>query len=112
MAKFMAIFHGAFYDELSPEQVQHQMQKWTAWIDKLNAQKRYLSGEPLGKESMKLSGKQGKIVIDGPYIESKEAVAGYIVYEASDLKAAAELARDYPDFDYKGVVTVRPIMKM
>ncbi len=112
MSKFMLIFHGGYYENLSAEQAQKQMQKWTAWLEKLQGSGKYHSGEPLTRESIKVSGKNGKIVLDGPFAESKESVGGYIVLEAADLREAAEIAKDYPDFHLGGTVSVRPVMKI
>ena len=57
--------------------------------------------------------KGGKILVtDGPFVESKELVAGYIVVKAKDYAEAAELAMDYPDFDLDGSLEIRQIMKI
>jgi hypothetical protein len=112
MPKYMLIFHGGFYDGLSPDEAQKQMQKWFAWIEKLSKQGTYNSGEPLLPGGKILSHKNGKIVIDGPFVESKEAVAGYFVVEAASLDEAVEISRDYPDFHLGGRVEVREVMKV
>src|SRR5215467_6345306 len=36
------------------------------------------------------------LTTDGPFVEMKEAIAGYLVYEADDLDAAIELAARIP----------------
>ena len=46
MEKFMLIFHGSM-DAASPEEMQAQMGKWMAWIEKLNKDGKYVAGEPL-----------------------------------------------------------------
>jgi hypothetical protein len=48
------------------------------------------------------------LVTDGPFIESKEALAGVFVIEARDLDHALELARMTPIMD--GGVEVRPLI--
>ena len=50
----------------------------------------------------------GFTVTDGPWIETKEALAGYYLLEASDLDAAIELAKQIPVV--AGGIEVRPIM--
>ncbi len=47
-------------------------------------------------------------VIDGPYIESKEALGGYFLIEAPDLDAAISWAARCPGASH-GVIEVRPI---
>ena len=48
------------------------------------------------------------VITDGPFIESKEALAGVFVLEARDLNHALELARLTPIMD--GGVEVRPLI--
>jgi hypothetical protein len=110
--KYMLIFHGGFYDSLSPDEAQKQMQKWFMWIDKLRNTGKYQEGEALIHGGKILSQKNGKVVVDGPFAESKESVAGYFVVEAPDLNAAVEISRDYPDFPLGGKVEVREVMKI
>ncbi|MEU4832446.1 YciI family protein [Streptosporangium sp. NPDC023615] len=51
---------------------------------------------------------RGGLVTDGPFIETKEALAGVFVLEARDLDHALELARLTPVVD--GGVEVRPLI--
>ncbi|WP_026877305.1 YciI family protein [Jiangella gansuensis] len=51
---------------------------------------------------------RGDLVTDGPFIETKEALAGVFVIEARDLDHAIELARMTPIVD--GGVEVRPLL--
>ena len=49
------------------------------------------------------------LVTDGPFVETKEAIGGYLFYEADDLDAAIELAARIPAARLGGAVEVRPI---
>ena len=51
------------------------------------------------------------LTTDGPFVELKEAVGGYLFFEADDLDAAIELAARIPAARYGGAVEVRPIME-
>jgi hypothetical protein len=51
---------------------------------------------------------RGELVTDGPFIESKEALAGVFVIEARDLDHALQLARMTPIVE--GGVEVRPLI--
>ena len=51
------------------------------------------------------------LTIDGPFAELKEAIGGYLFYEADDLDAAIELAAKVPAARMGGAVEVRPIGK-
>ena len=107
----MFIFHGANSNDLSPEVLQAQMGKWMAWIEKLNQNGQYESGEPLLPGGKLLSG-TNKAVTDGPYTEGKEVVGGYFIVNAKDMDEAVAIANDYPDFEYGGSVQVRQVMKL
>jgi hypothetical protein len=48
-------------------------------------------------------------VIDGPFTESKEAVAGYILLRVADLDEATEIAKACPGLEHGMSVEVRPI---
>ena len=49
------------------------------------------------------------LTTDGPFAEIKEAIGGFLVYEAPDLDAAIELAASIPAASMGGAVEVRPI---
>ena len=49
------------------------------------------------------------LVTDGPFVELKEAVGGYLFFEADDLDAAIELASRIPAARYGGAIEVRPL---
>jgi hypothetical protein len=51
------------------------------------------------------------LTTDGPFVELKEAVGGYLVYEADDLDAAIELAARIPAARLGGAIEVRPIVE-
>jgi hypothetical protein len=49
------------------------------------------------------------LTTDGPFVSVKEALGGYLFYEADDLDAAIELASRIPAARMGGAVEVRPI---
>jgi hypothetical protein len=49
------------------------------------------------------------LTTDGPFVAAKEALNGYLFFEAEDLDAAIELASRVPAARYGGAVEVRPI---
>ena len=49
------------------------------------------------------------LVTDGPFVEMKEALGGYLFYEADDLDAAIALAARVPAARLGGAVEVRPL---
>jgi hypothetical protein len=51
------------------------------------------------------------LTTDGPFAEIKEAIGGYLLFEADDLDAAIELAARVPAASMGGAVEVRPIVE-
>jgi hypothetical protein len=49
------------------------------------------------------------LTTDGPFVAIKEALGGYLFYEADDLDAAIELAARIPAARMGGAIEVRPI---
>ena len=49
------------------------------------------------------------LTTDGPFVEAKEALGGYLIYEGDDLDAAIELAARIPAARLGGAIEVRPI---
>ncbi len=56
--------------------------------------------------------KDGKtLATDGPFVEIKEAIGGYFLFEADDLDAAIALAARVPAARLGGAVEVRPTVE-
>jgi hypothetical protein len=51
------------------------------------------------------------LTTDGPFVELKEAVGGYLFFEADDLDAAIALAARIPAARLGGAIEVRPIVE-
>jgi hypothetical protein len=51
------------------------------------------------------------LTTDGPFAELKEAIGGFLVFEADDLDAAIELASRIPAAGMGGAVEVRPVVE-
>jgi hypothetical protein len=49
------------------------------------------------------------LTTDGPFVAVKEALAGWLVYEADDIDAAIELAARIPAARLGGAIEVRPL---
>ncbi|HET6830215.1 MAG TPA: YciI family protein, partial [Solirubrobacterales bacterium] len=51
------------------------------------------------------------LITDGPFAETKEALGGYLLFEADDLDAAIALAARIPAARLGGAIEVRPIVE-
>jgi hypothetical protein len=52
-----------------------------------------------------------KTTTDGPFVATKQALGGYLLFECDDLDAAIELASRIPAARMGGAVEVRPIVE-
>jgi hypothetical protein len=52
------------------------------------------------------------LLTDGPFIDAKEHVGGYLVIEADDLDAALQIAARVPAARLGGAVEVRPLREI
>ena len=50
------------------------------------------------------------LTTDGPFVELKDAIGGYLLYEADDLDAAIELAARIPAARMGGAIEIRPLV--
>ena len=96
----------------TPERAQERMQAWLAWMRDLDA-KGHLKerGQPLDRAGKVVRGRK-RVISDGPYVEVKDLVAGYIVVSAKDLAEAAALSESCPILEGDGSVEIRPILAM
>jgi len=51
------------------------------------------------------------LVTDGPFAQTKEALGGWLLFEADDLDAAIELAARIPTARMGGAIEVRPVVE-
>lgn len=96
--------------EMSEEDFETQIQEFMAWVEDMSKTGNYMSGDPLQPEGRYIY--KDAIHSDGPFIESKEAVSGYVLIKAKDIDEATALAQKCPIFNYGGAIELRPVLKM
>jgi hypothetical protein len=108
--QYMLLFRGNDWQEgLSPEEMQKVAGQWMAWFERLTAKGKVTAGSPLEKEGKVVSGKNGRVVSDGPFAESKEAVGGYFLLQVATLDEAVAIAQECPGLAYGAQVEVRQV---
>jgi hypothetical protein len=65
-------------------------------------------GAPETATTVRVEGGQ-TLTTDGPFVAVKEALGGYLFYEADDLDAAIELAARIPAARMGGAIEIRPV---
>ena len=114
MKEFLLVFRRDFVSnemQPSPEQLQNMMKPWQDWMGGLAAQNKLVNpGNRLSSDGRVVT--TDKVITNGPYVEIKEAIGGYIIIRAESIDEAAELAKGCPILFIKGNVEVRTIVPM
>lgn len=114
MKDFLLVFRRDVQSEtiqISADQMQAMTKPWQDWMGSLAAQNKLVSsGNRLASEGKVV--KPGNVIVNGPFVELKEAVGGYIMVSAKNLDEAAELAKGCPILSMGGNVEVRAIVQM
>jgi len=109
MKEFMMIFRNdKDYPKPSPEEMPGLIKQWQNWIGGIAAQDKFVATNALGFEGKIVH--SDKTVTDGPYVEVKEIVGGYIVVKADNIDDAVKLADGCPYLSSGGNVEVRDVM--
>ncbi len=111
MAEYLFLFRGGDASGIrqSPEAWQLHMQKWMQWMGAITEQGKFLSAQPLDQSGKQVLGDK-KIVTDGPFIEGKEMVGGYLMCTAASYAEAVEMAKNCPILEFEdGKVEIRQI---
>jgi hypothetical protein len=107
---YMLIFRGTdWYKGLSAEEMQKVTDAWLTWFKGLMDQGKVTAGNPLEGEGKIVSGKNGKVVADGPFMESKEAIGGYFLLQVDSMDDAVAIAKQCPGLPYGIRVEVRQL---
>src|SRR5919197_4911015 len=100
-------------EEFSPEEAEREMAAWQAFDQAARGAGVLLACEGLAPSqsatTIRVTGGQRQVT-DGPFIETKEQLGGFIFLEARDLDEALEWAAKTP-WNHDGCSTeIRPIM--
>ena len=109
--QYMFLFrHGTWDTELTPEETIKVMDGVTAWFDSLMKRGIVVAGSPLMEGGKSVTVRNGSVaVMDGPFVESKEAVAGYIIIRVDSEDEAVAIAGSSPLLGHGMVTEVREV---
>jgi hypothetical protein len=82
----------------SPAQMQEMFAAFNAWKEKFQANILDLGGKL--DPDIKILTSEG--LMDGPFVESKEIVGGYMIVTADSFEQALEVARESPGVAFPG----------
>ncbi|MBL8848490.1 MAG: hypothetical protein JNG89_02355 [Planctomycetaceae bacterium] len=112
MTTYMLLFRDAppaVYNAMSPAQLTECLDKWNAWHDGIAAEGRMHHAHPLEAARRVITGKRGEQVIDGPFAEAKELIAGYFMFTADSLDEATAIAQRCPNLEHGMSVEIREV---
>jgi hypothetical protein len=108
MQYVLLIYHGTSLKDPRSQDEQKQIYAEYAEVNKTPG---FTGGVPLGlpENATTVRVQDGKtLTTDGPFVELKDAIGGYCVFEADDLDAAIELASRIPPARLGGAIEIRP----
>jgi hypothetical protein len=112
MPKFMLFTRDALAQpEMSAEEAQAVMQKYIDWSINLKKRSQVFAADKLmDNEGRVLRSVNGTVTItDGPFLESKEVLGGYWIFEAANYDEALEIVSDHPTLFYGGTLELREV---
>jgi hypothetical protein len=98
MNQFLIIVRGSDHSTASQEKMQKRLERFGEWVQKI-LDGRYVAGAPLEDTDARLLKSKTEVHTDGPFLESKEMISGYIVINAKDVEEATELTKKCPLLD-------------
>ena len=115
--RVMVMMKGTDAIEAGVQPSEALMRDMTTFNEELAAAGMMLAGEGLHPSSkgkrVVFGGRDTPIVIDGPFAETKELIAGFWIWKVKDMDEAVAWARRIPDTDkLHGEVEIRPIVSM
>lgn len=105
----------AAWEGMSPEQQQEEVERHVEWF--ATHREHVLGGEELDESATVKTlrpGRQGDgvVVTDGPFVESKEILGGFVIIEAADMDEAVRIASDWPSLVTmpNATVQIQPVL--
>lgn len=100
--------HETQWDRFTPDELQRVVHRFAEWNRRLAEDERLLGAGKLDRDlGVTVRKRDGELVVDGPFSEAKEAIAGYFCIRAEDMNSAGEVAKGCPILTYGGSVEVR-----
>lgn len=113
MKEFLMIFRNEFKPDFTPtpDQMQTSIKAWQDWIGGIAAQGKFGGTNRLSSQGAKVM-RSNQVVTDGPYVELKEIVGGYLIVSADNFDQALKMVEGCPIFSIGGNVEVREVIPM
>lgn len=108
MLTFPGAKHREWWERATPAERDVEIRAIEAWFREHAAKGRIKGGAELAEPQTAKTIRRG-VVTDGPFMETKEVLGGFILLTAPDEATAIEIARSWPSLSWEDdVVEVRP----
>ena len=106
MKQYLLLLKGKKELDYSPEELQNRLEEYRNWVTTIEAH--YITDNRLERTGAHISQKD-EIATDGPFLESKEIIAGFIIIKAKDIDQAIAISNSSPLLNYFEIY-VRPMI--
>ena len=109
-AEYMMILRNTDWDaELTTEEIAATIERYHQWFQRLSGEGVLAGGRPLFAGGRVISMESNGNVTDGPFVETKEVIGGYIVINAASLEEATEIAKTFPPLERGATIELREL---
>ena len=109
----LLIRNTAWQKDFSAEEIEKVLNEFSGWVERLRKQGKIKVAVPLEHRGIFFerpnTNEDQRVMVDGPFIEAKEAVAGLIIFEADSMEDAIEFANDATCLKFGQTLELRPI---
>lgn len=112
--RYMILIYGkeSDWEGVTPERAGEILGAYHAYTEKLKASGAYIAGDELNvvATAKSVRGEGGTQIVDGPFVDTKEALGGYYLIECASESEALNWAKQAPTMLHGGGVELRPVM--
>ncbi len=106
MKQYLILLKGNKGLDYAPEALQKRLEEYREWVSSIA--EHYVTDNRLEHSGAYID-KKGSIKMDGPFLEAKEIIAGFIIITAENIEQAIAISNTSPLLQYFEMI-VRPIV--
>jgi hypothetical protein len=103
----LLIRNTAWQKDFSASDIEKVLNEFSAWVESHKKTGKIKVAVPLAHTGKLFEGQN--IIVDGPFIEAKEAIAGLIIFQAESREEAIEFANSATCLKFGQTLELRPI---
>jgi hypothetical protein len=103
----LLIRNTSWQKNFSASEIEKILNEFSAWVERHKKAGKIKVAVPLAHTGKLFEGQN--VIVDGPFIEAKEAIAGLIIFQADSLEEAIEFANSATCLKFGQTLELRPI---